>query len=336
MKIAFYAGVSDPILLDRVLFYRNDIRALRDLGHEVDVTNRLSTLSRVSDIYFVWWWTRAMLPSILAAARKKPFIITGVFNLSAPITDPKASAYFENRPIWQRMLVEGALKRADANIFLSQYEYNTVRATFGIETGWYIPCGVDLQRYCPDPVMREEFLLNIAWSGKHNVQRKCLLEIIEAFALLANRYPRMVLKMAGTPGDGHESLVACARRCGVEDRVQFLGAISEEEKIALFRRCRVYVQPSLFEGFGLAIAEAMACGAPVVCSPVGSIPEVVGDAGLMVAGDDPRAIAETIERLCEDRMLRAELSAQGYDRIASVFSLERRKEGLARVIDAVV
>jgi glycosyltransferase involved in cell wall biosynthesis len=86
----------------------------------------------------------------------------------------------------------------------------------------------------------------------------------------------------------------------VSDRVEFTGRVSEERKLELLSRCKVFVMPSLFESYGLAVAEAMAWGKPVVASRVGGLPEVVGNAGIMVPPKDSTALASSLNKLLSD------------------------------------
>jgi glycosyltransferase involved in cell wall biosynthesis len=100
-----------------------------------------------------------------------------------------------------------------------------------------------------------------------------------------------------------------------------IGHISDDVLAALYRRARVFVFPSLAEGFGLPVAEAMACGSPVVTSGSSSMPEVAGDAAQLVDPEEPDEIAAAIARLLEDRNLRRRLRDRGLER-ARAFSRE--------------
>lgn len=109
---------------------------------------------------------------------------------------------------------------------------------------------------------------------------------------------------------------------GLEDRVVFTGFVSEEDLPALYTGASAFVCVSLYEGFGLPLLEAMACGTPVLASRSSSIPEVVGDAGLLVDPRDPEEIAQGMKKLVEEDALRMELVRKGLER-ASTFSWER-------------
>lgn len=105
-------------------------------------------------------------------------------------------------------------------------------------------------------------------------------------------------------------------RLGLGDSVLLLDRVSDEEAVALHAGSDAFVFPSCYEGFGLPPLEALACGTPVVCSGASSLPEVVGDAALLVDASDPAALASQIARVLGDASLRSELAARGPDQAA--------------------
>ena len=151
---------------------------------------------------------------------------------------------------------------------------------------------------------------------------KNLLTLISALALIAaERRPLLVLP--GYPTWHEAELRARAAELGVERDVRFLDWVSPAELEGLWALVRAFVFPSLYEGFGLPVLEAMARGVPVACSHVSSLPEVAGDAALMFDPHDPRAIAEAIERLLSlGQQQREQLRAHGLAR-ARQFTWER-------------
>jgi glycosyltransferase involved in cell wall biosynthesis len=109
---------------------------------------------------------------------------------------------------------------------------------------------------------------------------------------------------------------------GLSERVRLTGFVSEEELATLYAHAHGLVMPSLYEGFGLPVLEAMACGTPVVSSNASSLPEVAGDAGLLVDPHDVDGLAAAIDRLAHDPLLRADLAKRGIER-ARTFSWAR-------------
>lgn len=140
--------------------------------------------------------------------------------------------------------------------------------------------------------------------------------LIEAYAVLRRRGMTTVdLVIIGDNLSKYPELRRLVQRFQLHPHVRFLGFVPAETLAALYRLARVFVFPSLYEGFGLPPLEAMAAGTPVVTSNVSSLPEVVGDAALLVDPMDAGAIAEAIARLVTDEALRADLSRKGQARV---------------------
>src|SRR5262249_28743421 len=152
-----------------------------------------------------------------------------------------------------------------------------------------------------------------------------MLELIQAAPLIRRTHPEIRFVIAGEKGTAYPRLQELAQSLGVADALEFVGKISAEEKIRWMQRCRVYLQPSRHEGFGLAMLEAMSCGAPVVSRPVGAVPEVIGDAGILVESDSPQAIAQAVINLLDQPATRQELGERSRQRAIEVFPFERRK-----------
>lgn len=163
---------------------------------------------------------------------------------------------------------------------------------------------------------------------------KNLRGLLHAFALLAPRHPDIRLKIAGR-GDSIRNLKDLTNRLGIADRVEFRGMISDAEVKRLFRGARALVFPSLIEGFGFPLVEAMALGCPVVTSNIPVVREIVGEAALCADPTRPEEIAAAIERVLVDEELRRRLRRLGIER-ASGFTWTACARKTARVYDAVL
>ena len=146
--------------------------------------------------------------------------------------------------------------------------------------------------------------------------QKNLERLLRAFAQVRDGTTRLVL--AGRPAGAYADAILrpLTRTLGVEEHVVFAGATDDEALCALYHAAVALVYPSLADGFGLPIVEAMACGCPVITSNVSSMPEVAGDAALLV---DPRAVAAlagALEHLLAAPAVRADLAARGRARAA--------------------
>jgi glycosyltransferase involved in cell wall biosynthesis len=149
--------------------------------------------------------------------------------------------------------------------------------------------------------------------------RKNLERLIAAWASMGDdARGDHVLALVGPRGWDAAPILDAARAAGA----RLLGHVSDEQLRALYAGCACFAYPSLYEGFGLPILEAMAAGAPVVTSNLSSLPEVAGDAALLVDPRDPRAIANAIGRVLGDPALADDLRARGRDR-AREFSWDR-------------
>jgi glycosyltransferase involved in cell wall biosynthesis len=330
-RVCFFARVGDLEVLRRVDFYRQDIEFLRELGFEVVIATRWSEVPLNADLYFIWWWTWAFEALLKSRLARRPAIITGVFDYRWNSTVP--GDYF-SRPWWQRLALRFALRQADANVFCSELEFRAVSAGLKVNKPTYVPLTVDTARYTQSTEPREDFVLTVALMDELNAKRKCLPEILEAVPLVLNKHPNVRFLIVGKQGTYFPQLVRRAKELGISDRVEFLGLIDEAEKIQLMQRAKVYLQPSIYEGFGLAQAEAMSCGAAVVSSPVGAVPEVVGEAGILVE-PRPENLASAVVRLLEDDELRRRLGEEAAVRIRALYSRARRREGLTEVIDGL-
>ncbi|HMF54833.1 MAG TPA: glycosyltransferase family 1 protein [Pyrinomonadaceae bacterium] len=153
--------------------------------------------------------------------------------------------------------------------------------------------------------------------------RKNLAALVRAFVeILRSTNFRPQLVIAGRKGWMTNELFEMIEATGVKDRLLFTDYLADEDLRALYSSARVFVYPSLYEGFGLPPLEAMACGAPVVASRIASIEEVTKDAALLVAPGDVSSLARSIITLLEDEAARGRLSNAGLRRAAE-FSWER-------------
>ncbi len=162
------------------------------------------------------------------------------------------------------------------------------------------------------------YLLFVGPSDK----RRNLSRLLHAYAGLRREGRCPPLVVVGAAQAEENGLGSDLRRLGLDGRVRFLGRIPDQELAALYSGAGLFVFPTLYEGFGLPALEAMACGAPVVCSNAASLPEVVQDAALLVDPTDVTALAGALERGLRDQSLREEMREKGLAR-ARQFSWQR-------------
>jgi glycosyltransferase involved in cell wall biosynthesis len=169
--------------------------------------------------------------------------------------------------------------------------------------------------------------------------RKNLSRLVEAFALFRQeaglRASRWKLVLAGGKGWRYESLFHRVADLGLADEVIFTGYIAQDDLAPLLSGARCFAFPSLYEGFGFPVLEAMACGTPVICSDTSSLPEVAGEAALLVDPTDTEAWAGGLHQLLTDAELECSLVQRGYHR-AQAFSWERAARQVLRVFAEVL
>lgn len=150
--------------------------------------------------------------------------------------------------------------------------------------------------------------------------RKNLNRLIEAYHILYSKnkikYPLVIV---GGKGWKNEPLYQRVKELKIEDKLIFTGYVSDSDLPLFYNAATVFVYPSLYEGFGIPVIEAMACGVPVVTSNVSSLPEVAGDAAILVNPEDPEEIASAIHKIVTDKVLYESLREKGFSQ-ASKFT----------------
>ena len=164
--------------------------------------------------------------------------------------------------------------------------------------------------------------------------RKNVSALIRAFERLASEMPDVQLVLAGGVSGNSDAIVRDAEQSPVAGRIHITGRVADEDLPALYAGARVFALPSKQEGFGLTMIEAMACGTPVVANDASCLPEVAGDAALLVNADDAEAFATALRQTLEDESLRQGLIARGLKRAAS-FRPERCAQQMLEVYEQV-
>ncbi|GJL97920.1 MAG: glycosyl transferase family 1 [Hyphobacterium sp.] len=177
--------------------------------------------------------------------------------------------------------------------------------------------GIDLEVFCPDETAKRDVDL-IAATASADVPIKGLDVMMRAFVELAGQNPDLKLEMIGQLRDGPARQILT--QTGLLDRVTCRSGVTREEIANLYRRAGVVVCPARFEGFGFPAAEAMACGAPVVASDGGALPEVVGDAGNIVPAGDSAALVTAIRAVLNEPDLARQMGEAGALRAQALFS----------------
>lgn len=331
-KIIFFCH-DDRSKLESFEYYKQDIDALKSLNHEVIICTKYSEIPIRFDVMFIWWWTYAFYPALLCRILNKPCIITGTFNFKFP-DGFNGNDYFK-RPIWQQILIKMATKISTLNLFVSHLELDGCSKYFKLKNARYYPHIIHKDYLQGASESREMSLFNLAWSGIENLKRKGIPELLNAVYLLKNEGITIQLNLAGMEGDGIDYLKKTIRELNLNNEVNYLGMLSREEKIKMLRNCEIYVQPSHYEGFGVATAEAMGCGACIIVCDVGAVKEVVGDCGYYVSPGSSEELAKAIKHVLFDDNLRHKLQETAYQRVNSYFAVDIKLKRLKQYLSEI-
>ncbi len=214
-------------------------------------------------------------------------------------------------------------QRADRVIVHSRSGAADVADCFGVapERIAVVPLGVGPEFFPAPPAAQDAMRARLA-SGRQGFilfcgslePRKDVPTLLRAFARLPRGRERYRLVLAGGDGRASEEIGELISQLGLGGGVAREGYLGVPELRALYAGAVLFVLPSLYEGFGLPLLEAMACGTPVIAANTSSLPEVVGDAGLLVPPGDPEALAGAMARVLDDAELAADLRQRGLRR----------------------
>jgi len=261
--------------------------------HKIDVLHSLH-------YSFPLWRTRA---------RKIVTICDMTFFIIPEVHLPVKLAYF-------RFFIRAVSRRADALIFIStstkadwrRYFPKSSKPSFVIPMGKgpayrpdIDPCEID--RTTLKHGITQPYILYIGTIEP----RKNLPRLVAAFAQLAESFPAHRLVIAGMKGWMYAELYEKVKSLHLQSRVIFTGFVPEEDKPGLLAGAEVFVYPSLYEGFGIPVLEALACGAPTLTSNISSLPEVAGDAAVLVNPEEIDDIANGLQKLLTNSALRDSL-----------------------------
>jgi glycosyltransferase involved in cell wall biosynthesis len=212
------------------------------------------------------------------------------------------------------------IRRLRHVITVSQRSREDIAEDFGLpeEAIDLVYNGIDTAVFRPHPdISRSRRRLMATASA--DAPLKGLRYLLKAYAALLPRYPELELLVVARPQPGGKT-ERLLDRLNIRDRVQFVSGISTGEMVRHYAEATIAIVPSIYEGFGLPAGEAMACGVPVISTDGGALPEIVGDAGVIVPSANAEALADAIAALLEDEPARLRLSAAGRQRILDRFS----------------
>lgn len=248
---------------------------------------------------------------------------------------------FKNRII-MRIFMKRSLKRADLIITDSEFSRDRIENYYGFvkDKITVIPCGTDKKIFHPinDPKQIDDVKNKYKIFGNYFLYlgtvepRKNIITLLKAYQKVTARYTDApVLVIAGGNGWRNKEIYETAQDAKLKDKVLFTGYVDENEIPILLNGALVFCFPSYYEGFGLPVLEAMACGVPVIASKAASIPEVAGDCVILTDPYSADEISEAMIRLWQDPGLRKELSDKGLRR-SELFSWQKCAEKIYELL----
>ena len=233
---------------------------------------------------------------------------------------------------WSFYRTKRTTRKARKVITVSEYSANDIATLYGLEREKIavVYNGVsDYFRPLSDPPALARLRHRFAWPTDRFIlfaggadPRKNHRALLEAYAMRAGELQSHCLIMVGTPthrfGDIHDT----AKRLGLSDRVVCVGHLSADELRVLYAHAQLFAFPSFYEGFGMPVLEAMASGTPVITSSTTSLPEVAGDAAVLIDPQSYEQLADALVRVLQDPSLRESLRAKGLERVKQ-FTWER-------------
>jgi len=245
---------------------------------------------------------------------------------------------------YHRFFIRAASRAADGLIFVSQSALNDFLQRFGRPKGFTAvvyhgktealgPCSGNadkIQQVRAKYSLPPRFVLYIGMIEP----RKNLARLVEAFSRVAECQPDVVLVLAGMKGWMYEEIFARIKTLNLESRVLFPGFVAEDDKRFVLCAAELFIYPSFYEGFGLPVLEALACGVPTITSNTSSLPEVAGGAALMVEPTSTEEISHALEQLLTDVALRQQLREASI-RQASLFTWQKTAAGTVRMYRGV-
>lgn len=283
---------------------------LKKQGHDYDIVHDNQSLAY----------------GMLSIQQDFPFITT----LHHPITSDLKIALAAAQTLWQKILIKRwhsfltmqnkVVNQLEHIITVSACSKKDIAADFGIseEKIELIYNGIDTEIFKPQPAITRKHQRLLA-TASADQPLKGLNYLLQAYAQLLTKLPELELIIVGKPKAGGvtEQLITELK---LNYKVQFISGISTKKLVELYASATLAVVPSVYEGFGLPAGEAMACGVPVISTDGGALPEVVGDAGVIVPAKQPEALAKGVEFLLNSPEKQAQYAIAGRQRILEQFS----------------
>jgi len=304
------------------------------------VRDTSSVLGKWASIGDSHYWTWGLSVARLVGRLREASVVHAISPLAgtAVLVEaglPVVSTFYHEELLWDwrqllykpfhKMLERRAYQSSTLVTCPSKASSRVLQSSYGVPERRVrvTPYGIDLSRFVGDP-RQESKTIRVLYVGPHE-PRKGLMCLLEAIAVLRGKGIDVHLVTVGK-GSQLPDLMLHSRRLGISDITEFRGYLDDPDDTKLplvYSGADIFVLPSFREGFGFVLVEAMASGLPVIATAISAIPEVVGDAGLLVPPGDPGALAEALRKLILDPAKRVELGRRGRQRVEDVFAWDK-------------
>lgn len=338
MKLLFDARVLTHTNYTGVENYtKNLLNAIKKIGINVNIA-----APKLKNRYLAHLWTHLVLPFkggevLFCPANIAPLFVPKSKKLVVTIHDvaflsyPKSfSSFFR---IYYRLMMPFVVRRADKIITVSQYSQYEIERYYPGAVGKIdvVYLGVEKEFKKIENIKKKNQLLYV---GSMN-ERKNFIGVLAAFELLdRDDYELLMVGNFSSNFMIEESSINVVTNAKQSKKVEFKNSVCNEELVRIYNESKLLIFPSFYEGFGLPVLEAMACGTPVICSDASSLPEVGGDVVMYCNPDDVSDIKEKIVSILDDENLQKEMSEKGLTR-ARGFSWEKSALEYIKIFEEV-
>lgn len=337
-RVLFFSSVSNPDLFRITGFYVLDIKALINAGFEVEVTNKFTPFLKFwkYDIAFLYFYKKSILPGIISWIFNKYIFYTGgidelnISNKYSFISKLKFNIFFVlNYLISNTCNIVSKEDFNNVSNLLDKYKINKDKIK-------YFPHCIDNINYFKfSEISKGNIITTICWMGtEDNVRRKGVDKALYIFKEICNLNPEFNLYIVGTYGKGKSYLDNIIKILNLSNNVIFTGPISENDKLNLLNKSKFYFQISKYEGFGIAVIEAMFFKNFIIHSGEGGLKDTIRDGGLIVTNkQSEKQIAKEIMNINNNINNVLPILDKNKDFVNENFSLNTRSQNFKLTIE---
>lgn len=336
IKLNYFARLRNENDIHMRKWYVDELDIFQQ-EYEVCLNTRCRRISWSSDVYYSWWAKTSIVSVMIAKLRgKKSIVVAGGSEVSKIIPD----FGYNKEGFIKQSLIYLTLLLCDRIIAVSEFNKKEIVEVIGSSN----ENKVKVIYHCVDckhkpsiaPKLHlEKYTVMISALTENNIKRKAIIESIAGFKKILETHRDTKLYIIGAHGEGSQRVKSTIADLNLQKNVILLGSISDEEKIRYLQNAYCYLQPTYHEQFGVAIAEAMACGCPIISTNIAAVPEVVGEAGILIESNSTESISNALLDLYENPSKRNTLSHAAIRTAHEKFSFSRKQSSLLQLINSI-